>query len=207
MHTFYEVFLYINYLLLFVNSVLGFSKFSYFKNEEKLYVFYMFFLFLIEMTVWFLSTGLGFKNTLFLYPVYIAGDFLLLTALFMSKLNLNKFLLSVPAFLSVFFLTAVFGSDISFNHDIAKVISNIIIICLAGTFLIMQIRNGKNIERFFLADLGIFFYYSVSVFNFIIQSQLQDLSQESVALIGSLNTFFAAILYSLITYTFLKLKK
>ena len=207
MYIFYEVFLYINYLLLFVNSLLGFGKYSYFRKKEKFYIFYIFFLFLIEMTVWFLSTGLGFKNTLFMYPIYIAGDFFLLTCLFISKLKLNTIFLWISGILAVIFLTVVFGLQISFNHDIAKVISNIIIISLAGTFLIMQIYNGKNIQRFFLADLGIFFYYSISVFNFVIQSQLKDLSGESVALIGFFNTFFAAVLYILITYTFLKLKK
>ncbi len=207
MYTFYEVFLYLNYLLLFINTVLGFGKYSYFVKNEKFYIFYMLFLFFIEMTVWFLSTGLGFKNTLFMYPIYIAGDFFLLTSLFCSKLKLNKIFVASSAFLALAFLTVIFGFNINFNHDIAKVISNITIICLAGIFLIMQIRNGKKIERFFFADLGIFFYYSVSVFNFVIQQQLQDLSKEDYALIGIFNTFFAAVLYSLILYTFLKLKK
>ncbi|KQS89333.1 hypothetical protein ASG21_16250 [Chryseobacterium sp. Leaf394] len=207
MYAFYEVFLYLNYLLLFINTVLGFRKYSYFKNIEKFYVFYMLFLLFIEMTVWTLSTGLGFKDTRFMYPVYIAGDFFLLTGLFIGKLKLNRLFLWLSGFVAAVFLTVVFGFKLNFNHDIAKVISNIIIISFAGTFLIMQIRNGKNVERFFLADLGIFFYYSVSVFNFVIQSQLINLSMDNVGLIGLFNTFFAAILYGLITYTFLKLKK
>ncbi|KQT16341.1 hypothetical protein ASG31_12550 [Chryseobacterium sp. Leaf404] len=207
MYSLYEVLLYLNYFLLFINSVLGFVKYSYFIKSEKFYVFYIFFLFCIEMTVWWLSSGLGFTDTLFMYPIYIAGDFFLLTSLFYSKLKLNKIFVAASAFLSFAFLIAVFGFKIEFNHDIAKVISNIIIICLAGIFLIMQIRNGKKAERFFFADLGVFFYYSVSVFNFVIQQQLQNLSKEDYALIGIFNTFFAAVLYGLITYTFLKLKK
>lgn len=167
----------------------------------------MLFLFCIEMMVWLLSSGLGFTDTLFMYPIYIAGDFFLLTSLFCSKLKLNKIFVASSAFLALAFLTVIFGFNINFNHDIAKVISNITIICLAGIFLIMQIRNGKKIERFFFADLGLFFYYSVSVFNFVIQQQLQSLSKEDYALIGIFNTFFAAVLYSLILYTFLKLKK
>ncbi|MBD8084036.1 hypothetical protein [Chryseobacterium caseinilyticum] len=142
-----------------------------------------------------------------MYPIYIAGDFFLLTSLFCSKLKLNKIFVATSALLALVFLIVIFGFKINFNQDIAKVISNILIIGLAGTFLIAQIRNGEKMERFFFADVGIFFYYSVSVFNFVIQQQVQNLSQDDYALIGIFNTFFAAVLYSLILYTFLKLKK
>lgn len=115
------------------------------------------------MTVWLLSSGLGYSNTLFMYRIYIAGDFFLLTSLFFSKLKLHKVFVALSAFFAVAFLTVIFGFKIKSNHDIAKVISNILIICLVGAFSIAQIRNGKKIERFFFAYVGIFFYYSVPI--------------------------------------------
>ncbi|MEG2077993.1 hypothetical protein SAMN05421796_104160 [Chryseobacterium piscicola] len=207
MSTFYTIFLNINYILLFINSVLGFGKFGYFAKKEKMYIFYIFFLFLIEMTVFVLTTGYEFKDLSFMYPIYIAGEFFLLTSLFIGKLNVNRLFIALPALLATAFWIVVFGLKIKFNHDIAKVISNIIIICLAAIFLIMQIKKVKKVERFVLVDAGIFFYYSVSILIFVIQSQLKNLSLESVYLITGINCFFAAVLYSLITYTFVKLKK
>ncbi|WP_312075547.1 hypothetical protein [Chryseobacterium sp.] len=159
------------------------------------------------MTVWLLSSGFGFTDIFFLYPIYIVGDFILLTSLFISKLNLNKVFNYISGVLALSFLSLVYVFKIDFNHDIAKVISNIMIICLAGTVLIMQIRNGRNIERFFFADLGMFFYYSVSIFRFIVLSQLKTMTVEDINFINIFNAFFAAVLYGLITYSFLKLKK
>lgn len=207
MLTLFDFLLYVNYLLLFINVIIGFGKFRYFTKKDRFYVFYMLFFFLIEMTVWLLSSGFGFTDIFFLYPIYIVGDFILLTSLFISKLNLNKVFNYLSGIIALSFLSLIYVFKIDFNHDIAKVISNIMIICLAGTVLIMQIRNGKNIERFFFADLGIFFYYAVSIFRFIILSQLKSMTIEDVNFISIVNAFFAAVLYGLITYTFLKLKK
>ncbi len=207
MLTLFDFLLYANYLLLFINVIIGFGKYRYFTKKERFYVFYMLFFFLIEMTVWLLSSGFGFTDIFFLYPIYIVGDFILLTSLFISKLNLNKVFNYISGVLALSFLSLVYVFKIDFNHDIAKVISNIMIICLAGTVLIMQIRNGRNIERFFFADLGMFFYYSVSIFRFIVLSQLKTMTVEDINFINIFNAFFAAVLYGLITYSFLKLKK
>lgn len=204
---FYKTFLFINYGLLSVLIFLIFWKYTILNKIEKQYTYYIVFLFLIELCSFILPYLLELKDTSFLYHFFIAGEFLLLTGLFVRKLNLNKLFLIFSALLSMVFLFVIYGIKISFNYDLAKIVSNLIIICLVAVFLIQQIKNGKNIDRFILVDASIFFYYSVSVLIFVVLSQFVNLSTESVYLIMGVNNVLSTFLYCSILYTFLKLKK
>jgi hypothetical protein len=147
------------------------------------------------------------NDTSFLYPLYIAGEFFLVTALFIRKLELPKYLLGITALLATGFMISKYGFNDPFNSDIVKVISNIIIICLSGFTLIREIRGASAENRFLLVDACIFFYYSVSVFIFIIQHQIADLSENDYLIILSVNNILSSILYCSFLYTFIKLKK
>ncbi|MCX8531682.1 hypothetical protein [Chryseobacterium luquanense] len=147
------------------------------------------------------------QDTSFIYPYYIAGEFLLLTSLFIKKLDLPKYLFGITSFVALLFLIISNIPNIAFNFDEVKVGSNIIIICLAGFTLIQRIQSSKNVSRFTLIDACIFFYYSVSVFVFIIFQQLQNLSENNFYMVLGVNTVLSSILYSSFIYTFLKLKK
>jgi hypothetical protein len=204
---FYKTFLFINYGLLSVLIFLIFWKYTILNKTEKQYTYYIVFLFLIELCSFILPYLLESEDTSFLYHYFIAGEFLLLTGLFIRKLNLNKVFLIFSALLSMGFLFVIYGLKISFNYDLAKIVSNLIIICLVAVFLIQQIKNGKNIDRFILVDASIFFYYSVSVLIFVVLSQFVNLSTESVYLIMGVNNVLSTFLYCSILYTFLKLKK
>lgn len=204
---FYKTFLFINYGLLVALIFLIFWKFTILNRKEKQYTYYIVFLFLIEFCSFTLPYILESDDTSFLYHFFIAGEFWLLTGLFISKLNLNKFFLILSGLLSIGFLFVIYGLKISFNYDLAKIISNLAIICLVATFLIQQIKSGKNIDRFILVDASIFFYYSVSVLIFVVLSQFVNLSTESVYLIMGVNNVLSTFLYCSIVYTFLKLKK
>ncbi|MCD1116198.1 hypothetical protein [Chryseobacterium turcicum] len=204
---FYKTFLFINYGLLSVLIFLIFWKYTILNKIEKQYTYYIVFLFLIELCSFVLPYLLELKDTSFLYHFFIAGEFLLLTGIFIRKLNLNKLFLIFSALLSIGFLFVIYGLKISFNYDLAKIVSNLIIICLVAVFLIQQIKNGKNIDRFILVDASIFFYYSVSVLIFVVLSQFVNLSTESVYLIMGVNNVLSTFLYCSILYTFLKLKK
>lgn len=204
---FYKTFLFINYGLLSVLIFLIFWKYTILNKIEKQYTYYIVFLFLIELCSFILPYLLESEDTSFLYHYFIAGEFLLLTGLFIRKLNLNKLFLIFSALLSMGFLFVIYGLKISFNYDLAKIVSNLIIICLVAVFLIQQIKNGKNIDRFILVDASIFFYYSVSVLIFVVLSQFVNLSTESVYLIMGVNNVLSTFLYCSILYTFLKLKK
>lgn len=204
---FYKTFLFINYGLLLAIIFLIFWKFTILNKKEKQYTYYIVFLFLIELCSFTLPYILESDDTSFLYHFFIAGEFCLLTGLFIRKLNLNKLFLIITGLLSLVFLFVIYGLKISFNYDLAKIISNLVIICLVATFLIQQIKSGKNIDRFILVDASIFFYYSVSVLIFVVLSQFVNLSTESVYLIMGVNNVLSTFLYCSIVYTFLKLKK
>lgn len=204
---FYKVFLFINYGLLI--SILFFIiwKYRLLCKRERQYVYYIVFLFLIELINLFFAYVMDLDNTSFLYPYYIFGEFLLLTSLFLRKLNLPKYLLIVNSLIGILFLLASNFLSIEINYDLAKVISNIIIICLAGFTLLQQMKSSNSKDQFYLVDASIFFYYSVSVFIFVVQSQIVNLSTESVYLLMGTNNVLSTLLYCSIVYTLLKLKK
>jgi len=204
---FYKTFLFINYGLLLIIVFLIFWKYAILNKKEKQYAYYIVFLFMIELCSLVLPYALKSYDTSFIYHFFIAGEFCLLTGLFIRKLNINKLFYIISGLISLGFLFVIYGLKISFNYDLAKIISNLTIICLVATFLIQQIKNGKNIDRFILVDASIFFYYSVSVFIFVVLSQFVNLSTESVYLIMGVNNVFSTFLYCSIAYTFLKLKK
>ncbi|WP_157837400.1 hypothetical protein [Chryseobacterium sp. P1-3] len=147
------------------------------------------------------------NDTSFIYPFYIAGEFFLLTALFIRKLNVPKYYLLLAAALASGFMILKYGAGIPANADIVKVISNIIIICLSGAILIREIKDSPSQNRFLPADACIFFYYSVSVFFFIVQHQIAHLSEDDYLIILSANNVLSSILYCSFLYIFIKLKK
>ncbi|REC40025.1 hypothetical protein [Chryseobacterium sp. 5_R23647] len=204
---FYKTFLFINYGLLLVIVFLIFWKYTILNKKEKQYAWYIVFLFIIELCSLVLPYVLKSYDTSFIYHFFIAGEFWILTGLFIRKLKINKLFYIISGLLSLGFLFVIYGLKVSFNYDLAKIISNLVIICLVATFLIQQIKNEKNIDRFILVDASIFFYYSVSVLIFVVLSQFVNLSTESVYLIMGVNNVLSTFLYCSIVYTFLKLKK
>lgn len=173
----YKVILFLNYGLLLSIILLGAAKYKLLNKQEKQYYHCIAFLFSIELLNLVLPYIFNLNDTSFLYPLYIAGEFLLLTGLFIRKLDLPKHYLNLATLLSGGFMISKYAFDYPLNADIAKVISNIIIICLSGFTLLREIKDNSIRNRFLLADACIFFYYSVSVFIFIIQHQIANLSE------------------------------
>lgn len=206
MADFYMYVLYLNYLLLFIAGLVGVFKFNILKKVEKQYFFYIIFILLIEAINNILTRFFNFLDTSFLYPYYILGDFLLLTTLFIRKLNLSNYWLGCVFILAIAFLSNNLFFNI-FSNDYGKVISNIIIVCFSGFVLLQEIRKGASNNRFVLLDASIFFYYSVSVFVFIIQEQIANLLEDDYYLILGINNLFSSFVYVLYIYTFLRLKK
>ncbi|MDN5396828.1 MAG: hypothetical protein L0G05_09890, partial [Chryseobacterium sp.] len=177
MTDFFKAILFLNYGLLLSIILLGAAKYRILNNKEKQYFHCIAFLFFIELLNLVLPYIFNLNDTSFLYPLYIAGEFFLITALFIRKLELPKYLIWVTALLATIFMVSKYIYDYPFNSDIVKVVSNIIIICLSGFALIREIKGVSVPNRFLLADACIFFYYSVSVFIFIIQHQIANLSE------------------------------
>ena len=143
------------------------------------------------------------KDLGFLFPYYVAGDFLLLGILFIRKLGLSRIWYIPVALLAGFFLL-----DMGIiPNEVKKVISNIIIICFAGYALLMEIKNTRINDRFILVDSLIFLYYGLSVFLFFLIRQLAGFNTKQVEIIWSMNNALCGLLYISIIYTFLRLKK
>ncbi|MBV8328542.1 hypothetical protein [Chryseobacterium sp.] len=207
MADFYKAILFLNYGLLLSVILLGAVRFRVLNNKEKQYFYCIAFLFFIELLNLVLPYVFNLNDTSFLYPLYIAGEFFLLSALFIRKLNLPAYFLGLVAVVASGFMISKYSFDYPGNADIAKVISNIIIICLSGFTLIREIKDTSGQNRFLVTDASIFFYYSVSVFIFIVQHQIAYLSEHDYYIIFSANNILSGILYISFLYTFIKLKK
>lgn len=203
----YKTILFLNYGLLLSVIALGVFKYRILNHKEKQYFYCIAFLFFIELLNLALPYVFGLDDTSFLYPFYIAGEFFLLTGLFIRKLNWPKYLLGLGAAVATAFMISKYGFDYPDNADIAKVVSNIIIICLSGVTLINEIKKTSADNRFLWVDASIFFYYSVSVFIFIIQHQIANLSENNYYILFSVNNILSSILYCSLIYTFIRLKK
>ncbi|WP_160136283.1 hypothetical protein [Chryseobacterium sp. c4a] len=203
----YKTILFLNYGLLLGVIVLGAIKYRILNHKEKQYFYCIAFLFFIELLNLVLPYILRLNDTSFLYPFYIAGEFFLLTGLFIRKLGFSNLFLKLGAVLAVGFMILKYGFNYPANSDIVKVVSNIIIICLSGFTLIGEIKNTSVQNRFLWVDTSIFFYYSVSVFIFIIQHQIVNLSENNYYILFSVNNILSSILYCSLIYTFIRLKK
>lgn len=203
----YKTILFLNYGLLLAVILLGAVKYRILNHKERQYFHCIAFLFFIELLNLVLPYVFNLNDTSFLYPFYIAGEFFLLTSLFIRKLDWPKSLLTLVGALAVGFMISKYGFDYPANADIAKVVSNIIIICLSGFTLISEIKIGSAQNRFLFVDASIFFYYSVSVFIFIVQHQIANLSESDYYMLFSANNILSSILYCSLLYTFIKLKK
>lgn len=207
MADFYKAILFLNYGLLLSVIILGAARYRILNSKEKRYFHCIAFLFFIELINFILPYIFRLNDTSFLYPVYIAGEFFLLTSLFIRKLNWPSSIQWIAALIAGGFMIMKYGFNWPANADIMKGVSNIIIICLSGYTLIREIKNASIQGRFLWVDASIFFYYSVSVFIFIIQHQIANLSENDYYTLFSANNILSSILYCSFLYTFIRLKK
>ncbi|BEV04264.1 hypothetical protein [Chryseobacterium gambrini] len=143
------------------------------------------------------------KDLNFLFPYYVAGEFLILGILFVKKLALPWY-----CYIPVGLLALCFWLDFGIvTNEVKKVVSNIIVICFAGYALLMEIKNTKVNDRFMAVDSLIFLYYGLSVFLFFLLRQLADFGVKQAGMIWSINNVLCSFLYVSIIYTFLRLKK
>ncbi|WP_375578693.1 hypothetical protein ABWH96_16930 [Marivirga tractuosa] len=196
-----------SYSLLITAFVYGVTNEKMRNNElSKEYLIYLGFILVIETVNHFLITILEIKNTHFLYPLYFAGEFLILMSLCFKELKATKkwkIIMGVVASY-IFIETTVLWL---FNHDAstgyAKIISHLIIICLVAILLIKYIKEvEKNDPRWFIYG-ALFLYYSISLFLFLLMSQLTEQNIN----IWIINNILSSLLYGSFIYTFYKLIK
>jgi len=208
MQDFFDITVNLARILGAIAFILGIIRYSRLTGTEKWYVFYLFVVFCIEYISyglsWFTSDG----NNRFLYPIYIAGEFFTITAVFIKKLNLGKYCFIATGLLSLFFLLAdqFLPADL-YKNDYSKGITNLIIICLAGYTLLQEIKKGNGKDRFSDVDKMIFLYFTVSIFIFIFQNQLMEFPIAYFIAFWTVNNLLCCLLYVLFIKTFLTLKK
>lgn len=208
MGTLYDILGQLSVVLLFIALIIGIVKFGVFTKNEKWYIYYIIFIAFIESNSYIFIPLLGIKSNIFLYPVYIAGEFFTVTGIFIEKLNLSKKSFIVTGLLSLFFLTADrILAQHQYNNDYSKAISNIIMISMISYSLIQDIKNVKTKSPFQLNDKMFFLYFTVSIFMFLIQNQLIFLSKDQFATVWVINNLLVCIVYALLIKTFLQLKK
>ena len=193
-------------ILLTCATVFGFLKYKLFTEKEKSYIYYIIFLFCIELTS--NALLLKIKSNDFLYPVYIAGEFFMVSSIFFKKLSLSKYYYTASASLSLFFLVGDrILAQYHYNIDYSKATSNIIITCIIGYSLIRDIKKIENKSSFQIIDKMMFLYFTVSIFIFMFQHELLAFPVEYFSGFWIINNLMVSSLYSLFIYTFLKLKK
>lgn len=204
----YDILGHLSVVLLFAALIVGIVKLKSFTKNEKWYLYYVILIFFIESNSYVFIPLLGLKSNIFLYPIYIAGEFFTITGIFIKKLNINKYAFLVTGLLSLLFSSADrLFIQYQYNNDYSKSISNIIMISLIGYSLIQDIKNVKTNSPFQLNDKMFFLYFTVSIFMFLVQNQLIYLSKDYFATVWVINNFLLCIIYSLLIKTFLSLKK
>lgn len=213
MQQLYYTSLIIIYILLVVATILSIIRYKRTSQNEKWYIYYIIFVFFIELFSLILPLSYFVKytkitNNAFLYPIYLAGEFFIVSGIFIKKLNLNTYLFIVTALISLFFLVADrILISYEYNNDYSKGISNIIMISLIGYSLIQDIKTIKNKSPFQIIDKMYFLYFTVSIFIFMFQHQLIAFPTEYFASIWLINNIMSTVIYLIFIKVFLSLKK
>lgn len=208
MEQFYLISGFVSVILLTIALIIVTIKYNMLTQNEKWYSYYIIFIFFIEFMSYIVFPLLKITSNAFFYPVYIAGEFFIVTGIFIKKLNLGKNTFIFTGLLSIFFLRADrILENYQYNNDYSKAISNIIIVILIGYSLIQDIKNVKSKSRFQLIDKMFFLYFIVSIFIFMLQHQLVELPLEYFSAVWVINNLMVCILYALLIKTFLQLKK
>ncbi len=175
-------------------------------NQIKWYVCFLGFILFIEMTNKLLIYGLKLNNISFTYPAYIAGEYFILSKLFISHLKFSKkwFFVSILMSTALFLEASVLWNN---NHDFTqgygKTLSHLTIISLSAYLLIKGLKKLEKFNPFLIVYAALFLYYTVSLLLFLLMDQLN----ESNSIIWFMNNILLSILYSCSIYTFYRLKK
>jgi len=197
----------LSFCLLIIALLFGWNKYSLLKIEQKWYLYYLIFIFVIEVIS---ITLMRLKiDNLFLYPYYVGGEFLILSTMFIIGLKLPRKLYIVTTIisLSVFFEAVwLWTNNQNVTSGVGKSISHLIIICLTGNYIVRSIKTIDTKDKFIMIYGGMFLYYTISVFLFLFMDQLITMQIINAYIIWGMNNLFSSILYGVSFYTFLKLK-
>jgi len=141
-----------------------------------------------------------------MYPFYIAGEFFILSQLFLTALNATKkwniaaFLMAIGIFTEGMILWFI-NNDAS--NAFGKLFSHLTIVSVMAYLLITKLKQLETDNPFLIIYAALFFYYGTSIFLFLLMNQLT----ETTIPIWTINNILASILYGSSIYTFYKLKR
>ena len=208
---FYDAVTILAFCLLILSVVIGYFKFNGLSKVQKIFLYYLSFIFIIELTTKLLK--LYKIDNWFVYPFYISGEFFLLLLMLLVELKIPKKALILVGLLSIFFFSESFilsKSPQEITSGIGKGVSHLIIICLSGYYLIksLKVSSAAITSRIFLyIYYGLILYYCVSLFHFLLMSQLTDISITEAYIIWGIKNIFTTILYGVSAYVFFKLRR
>lgn len=207
---FYDAVTILAFCLLILSVVVGYFKFNTLSKVQRIFLYYLSFIFIIEVTTKLLK--LYDINNWFVYPFYVSGEFFLLLLMLLAELKIPRKALIVVGLLSLFFFSESFISSKSpqeITSGVGKGVSHLIIICLSGYYLIKSLKVSLSVSRrtFLYIYYGLILYYCVSLIHFLLMSQLTDISLTEAYLIWGTKNVFTATLYGVSVYVFFKLRK
>jgi hypothetical protein len=170
------------------------------------YVIYLGFILGIEFISKFSIYILKSETTQYFYPFYVTGEFFLLISFFLTELKATKKWQIITRLIAgyIFIETIVLWfmkNDASTGY--AKIISHLTIICLLAMLLIKNLKNLEQNNPLSIIYTTLFLYYGVSLFLFLLMSQLTEININ----IWIINNILSSILYGSSIYSFYKLKK
>lgn len=176
------------------------------KNVGHWYIKYLAFILVIEVITYFSIYILECKSTQYIYPLYVAGEFFILTRLFLAELKADKKWRIITGCISFYIFieaTSLWYINYGACNGSGKIVSHLIIICLAGLLLIKKLKDLETNNTLSIIYASLFFYYGASLFLFLLINQL---TEENI-LVWITNNILSSILYGSSIYTFHKIKK
>ena len=202
------------YLSLILYCFLLLIAFVYGNNDKqtrnnklsKRYVRYLGFILAIEFLRLLSIYVLDIKIANYLFPFYIAGEFFLVLSFFqvgLKKERKKQTLITIVT--GCLFIESIAMWFVFDNATIGygKTISHLTIVLTAAYILVKNLKELETNNPFLIVYAALFLYYSVSLFLFLLMSQLT----KSTIHIWTINNLLSCILYGSSIYTFHLLKK
>lgn len=207
---FYNISLILANLILFFAFIIGFKNQFTLPAEKKWFFYYIGFILGIEIILKSCIYLFNCSDTSFLYPLYIFGEFLILTKVFYTGIKIEPKWFVIPIFIGIIILTE--GIYLWYNNQdaslgLGKTISHLIIICLAGYSLINILKRSQTEVSIAIIYASLFLYYAISLIFFLLLHQLDTISKFNAYVIWGMNNILSALLYATSLYTFLKSKR
>ena len=203
---FYEAVSIFSFGLLILATFLGFRKYAILPQASRWYVHYLGFIFAVEVVTKILSQ-LKISN-FFIYPYYLAGEFFILSVMFIEVLKVSRNAIGLAAILSIFLFVAAnqFLKIFHMTSGHFKIFSHLVIVCFSAYYMIKALRKFDKTKRDSFLPIygGLLLYYAVSLILFLLLDQLTNISEQSAALLWGMNNLFSTALYSISFYVLWK---